>query len=52
MGMKFNVLRLTVCDKIISDLNYNLIVTINNSQGFNKKPNLTQKILLSWIFPS
>ena len=45
MAMKFNILHLVVCNKIIDDLDDTLIVTVKNSQGFDRKPKLTQGLL-------
>ena len=42
--MKFNILHLTMCNRIINNLDCNLIVTMKNNQGFNKKPEVTKEL--------
>ena len=45
MALKVKMIHLTICNKIISDLDCSLIVTINNNQGCDREPKLTQEFL-------
>ena len=44
IAMNFNMLHLTVCNRIINDLNCTLIIIMNNSWGLNRKPDLSQEL--------
>ena len=43
--MKLNMLHFTICNKIISDLDCTLIVSMKNSWGFDREPDFTQELL-------
>ena len=44
MEMKFNMLHLTMCNRIIDDLDCTLIATVKKNRGFNRKLDLTQEL--------
>ena len=43
MEMKFNMIHLTMCNKIIGDLDCTLIIIVKNSWGFDRKLEITQE---------
>ena len=45
MEMKLNMLQLNVCNKIVSNLNCTFIVIVKNKLGFDRKPEIAQKLL-------
>ena len=45
MAMKFNMLHLIMCNRIISKLDCILTIIVKKSQGFVRKHELTQKLL-------
>ena len=42
--MKFNMLHLTMCNRIVSDLDCTFIVTVKNNWCFERKLDLTQEL--------
>ena len=45
MTINFDMLHLTMCNKIIINLNCTCIVTMCNSQGLDRKPDLSREIM-------
>jgi hypothetical protein len=45
MGMKLNMLHLTMCNRIFNNLNCTFISIMSNTRGFNRKTELTKEIL-------
>ena len=45
ISMKFNMLHFTMCNRIISNLDYTLIAIVKNNRGFDREPELTQGLL-------
>ena len=45
MEMKYSMLHLTMCNEVFNDLNCTLIITMNNSWGFDRKLNLFEEFL-------
>ena len=43
MERKFNMIRLTLCNRIIGDLDCTLIVIVKNNRGFDRKPKITEE---------
>ena len=46
MAMKFNMIHLTMCIRIINSLDCTFIVIVKNIWGFNKKLKLAQELAI------